>query len=162
MEPRTKIPRSVIFGIIIAIVLDTVIQILWKLAVKDIPEGASLLSTALAAMTNGYFYFAMLAFACQFFNWLQVLAEADLSFAQPFTALSYITVLTISSYTLHEHVSVMRLMGVALIFVGVFLISRTSHITASGNGAPPGNISDDIGGGGAADGGPMNGDASVG
>jgi drug/metabolite transporter (DMT)-like permease len=66
---------------------------------------------------------------------MQVLAEADLSFAQPFTALSYVTVLAISNYQLHERVSLMRLLGVSLILVGVFFISRTSHST--GKGAAP-------------------------
>ena len=132
MEPVKKIPRAVIVGLFLAIVLDTVIQIFWKLAVEGVPDNASLFDTARAAMSNGYFYLAMTAFACQLVNWLRVLAQADLSFAQPFTALSYITVLTISSYSLHEHITGMRLLGVALIFLGVFLISRTSHSTTGG------------------------------
>jgi len=129
MEPRQKIPSAVIIGIVLAIVLDTVIQIFWKLAVADIPDSASLITTALTTLTRPYFYLAMLAFAAQLVNWLRVLAQADLSFAQPFTALSYITVLTLSTFTLHEQLSFMRLSGVCLILLGVFLISRTSHDT---------------------------------
>ncbi|MBU6450673.1 MAG: EamA family transporter [Cyanobacteria bacterium REEB67] len=129
MESVAKIPRSVIVGIVLAIVLDTVIQILWKLAVAGVPENASLQATALAALVNPYFYMAMTAFAAQLFNWLRVLAEADLSFAQPFTALSYITVLAISSFGLHEQLTPSRVAGVLFIFLGVYLISRTSHST---------------------------------
>lgn len=121
-------------GIVLAIVLDTVIQIFWKLAVADIPESASLITTALTALTRPYFYLAMFAFTAQLVNWLRVLAQADLSFAQPFTALSYITVLALSTFTLHEQLSLMRLAGVCLILLGVFLISRTSHDT-TGNTA---------------------------
>jgi len=140
-EPLSKIPRTVIVGIVLAIVLDTIIQIFWKLAVAGIPENASLISTALAALTSPYFYLAMLAFAAQLVNWLRVLASADLSFAQPFTALSYITVLAISAYSLHEQLSFMRLSGVCLILLGVFLISRTAHDTTGSvikNGAAGG------------------------
>jgi drug/metabolite transporter (DMT)-like permease len=71
----------------------------------------------------------MLAFGAQLINWMRVLARADLSYAQPFTALSYLTVLTLSSHTLHEHLSPARLCGVGMILAGVFLISRTSHRT---------------------------------
>ena len=38
----------------------------------------------------------MVALVAQLANWLWVLAQADLSFAQPITALSYITVLAFS------------------------------------------------------------------
>jgi drug/metabolite transporter (DMT)-like permease len=126
-----KIPRSVIVGIVLAIILDTVIQIFWKMAVAGVPDDAGLIVTALSALKNPYFYLAMTAFAGQLFNWLRVLGEADLSFAQPFTALSYITVLTISTVTLHEHLTGPRIAGVLLIFAGVYLISRTSHNTSS-------------------------------
>ena len=132
MESVAKIPRSVIVGIVLAIILDTVIQIFWKLAVVGVPEDASLQATALAALGNPYFYLAMSAFTAQLFNWLKVLAEADLSFAQPFTALSYITVLAISSFSLHEQLTPSRLVGVLLIFAGVYLISRTAHNTGHG------------------------------
>jgi drug/metabolite transporter (DMT)-like permease len=142
MEPLTKIPRAVFVGIVLAIVLDTVVQILWKQAVSSgIPENASLIATALAALSNQYFYLAMLFFVLQFINWIKVLAHADLSFAQPFTALSYITVLAVSSYSLHEQVNLMRLLGVSLILVGVFFISRTSHnTTGRSSTASPGTM----------------------
>ncbi|MBS1998996.1 MAG: hypothetical protein JSS86_21870 [Cyanobacteria bacterium SZAS LIN-2] len=134
MTPKLKVPRAVIVGIVLAIVLDTVIQVFWKMAVEDIPSTASPLATALAALTNPYFYLAMLAFGAQLVNWLRVLAQADLSFAQPFTALSYVTVLSISCYYLHEQISPVRLGGVFLILLGVFLISRTAHSSAPNNG----------------------------
>jgi drug/metabolite transporter (DMT)-like permease len=124
-----KMPRSVWVGLMLAIVLDTVIQIFWKLAVSHIPQDASAMSTARAALHAPAFYAAMGAFAAQLFNWTRVLARADLSFAQPFTALSYITVLAFSSHSLHEHVSLIRILGVAMIFLGVYFISRTPHET---------------------------------
>jgi drug/metabolite transporter (DMT)-like permease len=142
MASISKIPQSLIVGIVLAIVLDTVIQIFWKLAVCDVPDNASLVSTAFVALGNGYFYLAMLAFAAQLFNWLRVLAQADLSFAQPFTALSYITVLAISSYSLHEQIGLARMLGVALILLGVYLISRTSHSTAGGPALATGTVGD--------------------
>jgi drug/metabolite transporter (DMT)-like permease len=60
---------------------------------------------------------------------MRVLARADLSFAQPITALSYITVLVLSRLALHEKVSLPKILGTALILLGVFLISQTPYRT---------------------------------
>lgn len=126
---KSKNLRAVTVGLILAVVLDTVLQISWKLAVSGIPENASASVTAMRVFSGFYFYLAMLIFAAQFINWMRVLARADLSFAQPFTALSYITVLTLSSHFLHEKIGPMKVLGVTMIFLGVFFISQTPHRT---------------------------------
>ena len=137
MNPAAKkIPGAVVGGLIAAIVLDTVIQVAWKRAVAGIPAEASFAAIAGAACLNPFFYAAMGAFAAQFFNWLRVLKHADLSFAQPFTALSYVSVLAISGRALHENISAAKIAGVALIFVGVFFISRTPFRTTEGASQP--------------------------
>jgi drug/metabolite transporter (DMT)-like permease len=139
MNPRRpKIPRAVIVGLVLAIVLDTVIQIAWKLAVSGQPAGSSVTITARAALTSPFFYVAMLALGAQLYNWTRVLARADLSFAQPFTALSYLTVLALSARFLHESLSPSKAMGMGLILLGVFFISRTpsSTTTAPEHGRP--------------------------
>ena len=135
----TKLPGAVVFGLVLAIVLDTFIQIAWKLSVSHVPADASVSATIRGALASPLFYAAMLAFGAQLFNWIRVLARADLSFAQPFTAISYITVLAISCRSLHESLSVSKLFGVALILVGVFFISRTPFRTAGTDGHNPVN-----------------------
>jgi drug/metabolite transporter (DMT)-like permease len=130
-------PASVVVGLILAVVLDTVIQITWKLAVAGLPAGAPAATTIRAVLANRYFYVAMLAFVAQLCNWMRVLARADLSFAQPFTALSYITVLAISTRVLHESLPVSKFVGVGLILLGVFFISRTPSSTAGGPARDP-------------------------
>jgi drug/metabolite transporter (DMT)-like permease len=129
MTGASKIPRAVLVGLILAIALDTAIQIFWKLAVTGVPSNASVYATVLGALSNRYFYIAMLAFGAQLVNWIRVLGQADLSFAQPFTALGYVTVLAVSRHSLQEEISAMKILGVLLIFVGVFFISRTPHRT---------------------------------
>jgi drug/metabolite transporter (DMT)-like permease len=136
----TKLPGAVVVGLILAIVLDTFIQIAWKLAVSPIPSDASVIVTIRGALSSPLFYAAMLAFGAQLFNWIRVLARADLSFAQPFTALSYISVLAISCHSLHESLSVSKMLGVALILVGVFFISRTPFRTTGVDDHHPANL----------------------
>ena len=133
----TKLPGAVVVGLILAIVLDTFIQITWKLSVSHVPADASVSATIRGALASPLFYAAMLAFGAQLFNWVRVLARADLSFAQPFTALSYVSVLAISCRSLQESLSVSKMAGVALILVGVFFISRTPYRTAGADRHKP-------------------------
>jgi drug/metabolite transporter (DMT)-like permease len=133
----TKLPGAVIVGLVLAVVLDTIIQITWKVAVSGVPRDAPLAVAMVGVLSSPFFYAAMLAFGAQLWNWLRVLARADLSFAQPFTALSYITVLGLSSRWLHEHVSPAKGVGVSLILVGVFFISRTPFRTNHPDGGEP-------------------------
>lgn len=137
MTRRSPIPPSVVAGLVLAIGLDTAIQILWKMAVVGIPPGASAAETARGALSNPYFYAAMLAFAAQLLNWMRVLSRADLSFAQPFTALSTITVLAVSVLSLHERLSLFKIVGVGLVLLGVYFISRTPHRTGNAAGDRP-------------------------
>ena len=133
--PRTKIPGVVVFGLILAIALDTLVHVVWKLAVDGIPADASVAATVEGTLRSPFFYVAMLAFGVQFYNWMRVLGSTDLSFAQPITALSYVSVLAVSGAFLHEDITFNKLAGAALILVGVAFISRTPHSTQNGGGA---------------------------
>jgi len=142
MSARTKVPPRVIVGLVATVVLDTVIQLTWKMAVSHLPEDAGPYAILTGALSRPVFYVAMGVFAVQMINWLTVLKHADLSYAQPFTALSYISVLALSAHSLHETVSPTKILGVGLILIGVFFISRTPFRTppagssASPSGAP--------------------------
>lgn len=120
-----------VFGIALTIVVDTLVQIAWKHALDGIPASASFVEVARTVAVNPVFYLAMLAFAAQLFIWLRLLAESDLSFAQPLTAVSYISVLAISHHSLDETISRSKLTGVALIFIGIYFITRTPHRTSA-------------------------------
>jgi len=133
MPTNTKIPLAVILGLVLAIALDTIVQISWKFAVTSLPENAPVAVMGMGMLSDLFFYLVLLAFVAQYFNWMRVLARADLSFAQPITALSYITVLALSRLALHEKVSLSKILGIALIMLGVFLISQTPHRTIRTN-----------------------------
>lgn len=128
-EDTPAIPGAVVVGLALSLVLDTIAQIAWKKAVSHLPVDASALAQARIVLVSPWFLAAMLAFGAQLLNWLRVLARSDLSFAQPFTALSYISVLMISGYWLNERISVGKVVGVGLILVGVYLVSRTPFRT---------------------------------
>ena len=131
MPRPIPIPRSVVAGLAFAILLDTVIQIAWKRGVAGGPPSAGPGAVLRGALANPWFYGAMLAFGLQMVNWLRVLARADLSFAQPFTALSYVSVLALSCLSLHESLTPAKAAGILLILLGVFCISRTPSMTSA-------------------------------
>jgi len=57
-----------------------------------------------------------------------VLAQADLSYAQPIVALSYATVPILSVLVLGEAVDFVQIAGVALVIAGVWFISQTERL----------------------------------
>lgn len=131
MSRWKEIPFPVILGLLATVVLDTVIQLTWKRAVSETPEATEPFLILAGALASPYFYLSMAVFVGQMFNWLIVLRHADLSFAQPFTALSYISVLVLSVQFLGETVTATRVLGVGLILVGVLLVSRTPCRTST-------------------------------
>ena len=128
MTPRPRpLPWSVFVGLTVAVLLDTFVQVTWKQSVSGISDRSGLASVIATALRTPLFYVAMAGFAAQLLNWTQVLAKADLSFAQPITALSYISVLAISRGFLHETLSVGKIAGVVLILAGVACISQSGE-----------------------------------
>jgi drug/metabolite transporter (DMT)-like permease len=71
---------------------------------------------------GGLFLFGVAALV-----WLVVLSRASLSFAYPFAALTYVSILLFDHFVLNEQVPTLRWAGVACIAIGIFLISRTPH-----------------------------------
>ncbi|MEB3299782.1 MAG: EamA family transporter [Candidatus Sericytochromatia bacterium] len=71
--------------------------------------------------------------------WIVVLSRVPLSFAYPMLGLSYVLILLVSRFILHEQVSVQRWIGAMLIVTGAALVSRTSgedHVTSVGHESP--------------------------
>ncbi|MBX3084752.1 MAG: EamA family transporter [Anaerolineae bacterium] len=81
----------------------------------------------------GYFVRLMLnfwvitSFASAFFasfTWAAALGKFDLSYAYPFTSLAYVTVLFVSAPLFRESLSLTKVLGTAIIVVGVYVVSR--------------------------------------
>lgn len=69
-------------------------------------------------------------YSCGTFLWLVALSRVELSYAYPFASLNYVFVLVASWWVLGEQPSVMRVVGVALICMGVLIVSRTAAKTS--------------------------------
>jgi len=115
----------------LAILIDTALQLVWKSAVLSLPNDKSPWLNVQAILQNPLFLFVIFLMACQFFNWLLVLRNADLSFAQPVTSLSYVSVFFLSVLLLKEAADLLQMTGILFVLVGVWFISQTDHVTPS-------------------------------
>jgi drug/metabolite transporter (DMT)-like permease len=129
-----KLRWKLLVGLIAAIAFDTMLQIVWKTAVIGTPEvNLSMSSTLSAFFANPLFLGVIAIMTLQFFNWLMVLAEADLSYAKPIASLSFASVPVTSVLLLHEAFDAVEVAGVLCVIAGVFFISQTKPLTSESN-----------------------------
>ncbi|HUI95246.1 MAG TPA: EamA family transporter [Xanthobacteraceae bacterium] len=130
-----RVPVRLAIGLAVAIALDTGLQLVWKIGVADIPD-TSVRDAAVAVATNPIFILVVALMAAQLVNWLKVLDHADLSYAKPFTSLSYVTVCTLSVLVLGEHIAPLQIVGILVVVAGVWCVSVTKRTTLA-PAAPP-------------------------
>jgi len=131
MSVRKKFPIRLAVVLLLAITIDTALQLMWKSAVLSLPDNGSPWLNVQAILNNPLFIFVIFLMACQYFNWLMVLGNADLSYAQPVTSLSYVSVFFFSVLYLKEAADLIQIIGIIFVVAGVWFISQTDHVTQS-------------------------------
>jgi drug/metabolite transporter (DMT)-like permease len=134
IHSHLRTPLRVWVGLGIAVVLDAPVQLMWKALMLKYRDPARMPHGDLYHQARWFVHqtrsWGLLAlFACQFFDWIWVLGNADLSFAQPFTALSYVVVSSCAVIFFHEHLSPLRIIGIGLILIGVVLVGSSDYKT---------------------------------
>jgi drug/metabolite transporter (DMT)-like permease len=115
-------------GLVAAVLLDTGVQIFWKMGVIDIPDSVLPWELLGAVFERPIFLLVLALMLAQLVNWLQVLSLADLSFAKPFTSLSYVTVSAVSFFWLGERLHFAQVLGIATIIAGVWCVARSAPV----------------------------------
>ena len=128
------------WGLLLAIALDTAVQLCWK---ASVPVHAGLWRTLPLTLVQPLFLLSLLLHVWQLFNWMMVLALAELSFVQPITALSYVTVAASSAWLFGESVHPGTIAGILLVLLGVGLVGGSAPAEAAAPVLP------DTGAGGA-------------
>lgn len=104
-------------------------QILLKYSISsmgEIPSNISGISSfILTALLKPMVIASLLLAFIGSLAWISAISKADLSFAYPFSVLSYVFILIFSSLILKEHISILRWIGVIIIGIGVFIVSRS-------------------------------------
>lgn len=103
---------------------DTATQLAFKAAataIGDLPLGPAFL---LAAAGSASAWFAAAAYLATYALWILILQRSDLAQAFPLTALSYVTVPMGAWLIFGERIGLVPMLGIALIFCGVWLIGQ--------------------------------------
>jgi drug/metabolite transporter (DMT)-like permease len=135
MSKGARVPPRLVIGLAVAIGLDTALQLVWKTGVADIPD-TSVWDAIVGIALNPIFILVIAFMAAQLVNWLKVLDHADLSYAKPFTSLSYVTVCVLSVLLLGEHIAPLQIAGIVVVVAGVWCVGMTRRATI-GSGADP-------------------------
>jgi len=136
MTEPSRIPVRLVVGLGIAVATDTALQLLWKTGIADLPETDSIAETIAAVARAPIFILVVALMAIQLVNWLKVLDHADLSYAKPFTSLSYVTVSILSVLLLGETIAPLQLVGIAVVVAGVWCVASTPRTTLAPEGEP--------------------------
>lgn len=102
---------------VLSIVLSSTAQIFLKLLMRNQALNFSLLGKPL-------FYGGFLAYGVSALIWLKVLAKLPLVVAYPLVSLNFVLVAFGAAFFLHERISWQMVLGLALIFSGIIVISR--------------------------------------
>ena len=110
----------VIFITLIAALIASAAQLLFKKGLHRKIEG---LSDFFALLKKPTMLIGILGYGLSLAVYLYALKQAPLSFVYPTFASTFIFIFIISRVWLHEKFNAMRALGIALIFIGILVIS---------------------------------------
>ena len=87
------------------------------------------LPSLFTAVLNPWSILGILLLIAFFVSYLTALSWADLTYVLPATAVSYVLMVLLAKVFLHEHVTVWRWLGVALITIGVGFVATGPEAT---------------------------------
>ena len=93
----------------------------------------ALFHTGIVVFSTPMIWFGIACLITFFISYMLALSWADYSFVQPTASLAYGVVALLSLFILGEHVSLLRWAGIAVICIGVFVVSHTAPNTTRGN-----------------------------
>lgn len=114
--------------VMIGVLTNAGAQLLLKLGMNAVGKfeftGAELARVAPAIFTSPSILLGLASYVASFLVWLAVLSRMDVSLAYPMISIGYTIGLAGGYYFFKEPVTTTRILGVAVIMLGVLLISR--------------------------------------
>ncbi len=112
--------------IIFTVIINTAGQFIVKTGVNRL--GAVSLTDVhmiVKALTSWLIILGFVVYFASAIIWISILSRTELSWAFPILSLSYVLTALLSPVFLHESFAPQRLVGILVICLGVFLVSRT-------------------------------------
>jgi multidrug transporter EmrE-like cation transporter len=121
--------------LIVSVACSTAGQLTLKAAMTSIgrigtEQVADAGQTIMKAVKEPLLWLGLVLFGLSAVFWLVVLSRVDLSLAYPLVGFSYIVVVGLSRFLLHEQVPALRWMGVSLVALGIALVGISSRTVA--------------------------------
>ena len=110
---------SVAFAVLGQVTLKSAMTRVGRIGVEEVSEPAV---TIARAAREPRLWLGLALFGISALFWLVVLSRVPLSLAYPFVGLSYILVVASARLFLHEHVPVLRWVGVLVVAVGIAIV----------------------------------------
>ena len=95
------------------------------------------LSTLFVALLNPWVAVGILLLLAFFASYMNALSWADLTYVLPATSLGYVLLALVAKFALHEQVSPLRWLGIALISGGVGFVAGGEALTSHGHHESP-------------------------
>ena len=95
------------------------------------------LGNLILALLNPWVAVGILLLLAFFASYMNALSWADLTYVLPATSLGYVLLALVARFALHEQVSPLRWMGIALISGGVGFVAGGPAMTHHGSESPP-------------------------
>ncbi|MEA2477418.1 MAG: hypothetical protein QOF16_1365 [Actinomycetota bacterium] len=108
--------------IVVSVAFATLGQFTLKAAMNEVGAHTSAGHTLMRAARIPKLWLGLALFGISAVFWLLVLSKVPLSVAYPFVGVSYIVVVLVSRFVLHEHVPGLRWLGVAVVAAGIALV----------------------------------------
>lgn len=115
-------------GIVIAVATGAFAQTMMKFGTDRVGRFGEtpVLTYLFRLLTNPFVLLAILAYGFGVIFYMFMLSRLDLSFLYPvMVALGLVFATLVSSFIFEEQISLMRLGGIAVVILGVFILSRT-------------------------------------
>lgn len=116
--------------ILCGVLLNASAQLLLKEGMNRIGQfafnWANVWPISLKISTNPFIIIGLGCYVLSVAFWLLVLSRADVSYAYPLVSIGYIVTTVAAMLFLHETVSLQRIIGIVIIMLGVYLVTRTN------------------------------------
>jgi multidrug transporter EmrE-like cation transporter len=117
--------------ILLGVGLNAAAQLLLKTATRPLGQytvfNADTLSASIVILCKSLpFWTGMVCYGASLCVWLAALSKAPVSTAYPMLSLGYVVVAVVSVGWLGEHMTPAKIAGIALICLGVVLVTRSS------------------------------------
>ena len=86
---------------------------------------SSISNSIIPMLKNIYLWLGMFCYGISVFLWMIVLSKVEVSYAYPFLSIGYVIAAIIGYKFFGESVGLIRASGIAVICLGVYLISRS-------------------------------------